>query len=111
MIEMLPGVIWLGNGDDCSRDALKSHATSVLVTDRDDLAYNNVLKVAVGDENGLERLVAALIRLYMKRVCVAVCLSGLATPRPLLVRLVSALGCTDAPEEAAALVALNWPNV
>ena len=111
MIEVLPGILWLSSGDDSGRDALRSLGASVLVTDRDDLAYGNVLRVDVRGEGGPERLGAALVRLYTKRVCAAVCVRGLPHPRPLLGVLVREVAGTRDPETIESIVAANFQGV
>lgn len=105
MFEVLPGILWLSSGDDTGRDALRSHGVSVLVTDRDDLSYGNVLRV---DMNGLA---GAIVRLYTKRVCAAVCVSGLPTPRPLLRALVRDVAGVQDADMVEAIVAANFPGM
>ena len=109
MIEVLPGILWLSNGDDSGRDALRSHGVSVLVTDRDDLAYGNVLRLDLREEGGLERLGAAIVRLYKKRVCAAVCVNGMPHPRPLLGVLVREVAGVRDADMIEAIVAANFP--
>lgn len=109
MIEVLPGILWLSSGDDSGRDALRSHGVSVLITDRDDLMYGNVLRLDVRGEGGPERLGAAIVRLYTKRVCAAVCVSGLPHPRPLLGVLVREVAGVRDADTIDAIVAANFP--
>jgi len=109
MIEILPGILWLSTGDDIGRDALRSHGVSVLVTDRDDLAHTNVLRLDVKGEDGPEKLGTAIARLYTKRVCAAVCVNGIPHPRAVvgvLMREVAGVRDTDLIETIAAA---NYP--
>lgn len=105
MFEVLPGILWLASGDDNGHDALRSHGVSVLVTDRDDLSYGNVLRV---DMTGLAD---AIVRLYTKRVCAAVCVSGLPNPRPLLGALVREVAGVQDVDTIEAIVAANFPGM
>lgn len=111
MIEILPGILWLSTGDDNGRDALRSHGVSVLVTDRDDLAYGKVLRLDVKGEDGPQRLGTAIARLYTKRVCAAVCVSGLAHPRALIGVLMREVAGVRDPDMIETITAANFPGM